>query len=77
MPHSVTYKTTDKGEDILENCKAINLKDVCWASQIPWKPGKKYRCDHEQSSLGNNENNPLTNRHRKQKGKIAENLLLY
>lgn len=77
MSYSVTYKTIDKGEDMLQNLKTINLQDVYWATQLPSKTSKKYRCDHGQSSLGNNENNPKTNRHRKQRGKIAGNLSLY
>jgi hypothetical protein len=62
---------------MLENLKKTNLQDVFWASQLPSKPSKKYRCDHGQNSLGNNENNPKTNRHRKQREKIAESLPLY
>lgn len=77
MSYSVTYVPIDKGQDVLEHLKKINLQDVCWATQLPSKPSKKYRCDHGQSSLGNNESNPKTNRQRKQRGKIAENLPLY
>jgi hypothetical protein len=77
MSYSITYKTIDKVEDMLENLKKINLQDVCWASQRLCKPSKKYRCDQGHSSLGNNKNTPKTNRHTKQRGNIAGTLPLY